>query len=207
MNKKSAYGRVYFFLCIWFAGLLLFGSTCGGETTGGAELSTSIDVLIAAQQDILAHIRQVEEIRTHLGEKEEAFGKEIRETVSAKGAPLSDGASYEAALKCARVSHNLDIMARIRGYDMQLTDRADALHNVLAEVEFILKEAEDSRQIIEALRFTNLSELMERVEKVMSVYRSVMGSRLIPPSRMPIPEKRKVWDVLFTHGASDAQKK
>ena len=186
--KADVCHRVLF--CLLFVWLWAC-TPCRAEGVEG-DLSQKADVLGRIREDVLTNLRKVQEITTLMGHQRELFEKEIREA-AAYGAAIS----FETAMTDSRISSNLDLLQRIHGYGAQLSVRALELQDLLAEVEFVLKETEDALRVQKALSVSNLSGLVTRIDRDVSMHPAVVGRRLLPANEMPVVDKKKIWELIM----------
>lgn len=196
MNRPDAVMRM---ICA----VLFFLGVCSTVAAEGevTNLPRKIETLIRIRDDGMERLRQVREIRHRLGEKRELYEKEIRRALARAGV-----VAYEAAMADGRISNNIDLIQRILGHDGQLGAYGAQLEELLGEVEFVLKEAEDAFRVQKTLSVANLPDLMGRIERSVSVHRSVTGRRLLPAGETPVVDRKKIWQMV-TENSENAPKR
>ncbi|MFZ0242057.1 MAG: hypothetical protein WAL90_10460 [Desulfobacterales bacterium] len=185
------------FLNIMLIGILLplvilapgSGSGSGpAEDAAVAECRQKIDALKSLKEKVVGRIHTALAVRAELM----VLGRKFADEISDSQRHNRYG-SFEDAIRNPRVRHNLTLIEMISGYTGALDKKIEFFKEGLEQIGFVFRQAEDELRMIQALGTLETSDLMVRVERLLTAYQAEAEKELISPAAISHRSCDGIW--------------
>ena len=180
---------------ILFASLMttLLPAKVAAQSKAG-ELQARIADLTLLERQLTDRQQEIDALREELGRRRTGL---VTEIVQLQKSLAID--SFDKAVQQPRISHNLEILRLIAGFNRALETKWGFYQNGCNRLNFLLQSAQDDLRMVTTLNNLKVDALTTQISLVINGYLPEAHTMQIDPSTLNLPVTRAVWDDIATH--------